>query len=239
MTGAGSGELLFAHEQDFGGALVDSDSSGDPELYSPGRDESLDELNLQRQLQRMREADAVESVESVAQNLEGAATISATVSSDVHDQIEQWVFNDGGAGFVTGRPNSAAVFTSVNYLDGTAKRKLVGCVPLDYSISYEQGGMVTYSLTLAYQDEERDVTIPTTDVTRVSGGTSAPFHGFDLSIDATTVTKLQSCTLNISNISRLQRGNSHTAVDAVIATPTTSLDVTAIITGTDKLELAY
>jgi len=239
MTGAGSAELLFAHEETFMGSLVDSDSSGDPELYAPGRNESLDELNLKRQLQRMREAGAVESVESIAQNLEGAVSISATVSSDVHAEVEQIVFNDGGSGFVHGRPNTAAIFAGVDYLDGTVNRKLSGCIPLSYELTYEQGGMVTYSLALAYADEETDVTIPTTEVTRVSNDTSAPFHEFGLTIDAGSIPKLQSATLTIDNIARFQRGPSHTPVDAVIAAPETTLDVEAIITGPSTTELAY
>ena len=239
MTGAGSGELLIAHEETLGGTLVDSDSSGDPELYAPGRDPTLDELDLQRQLERQREPDAVEPVESVAQNLEGAVGISATVSSDVHAEVEQVVFNDGGSGFTNGRPNTATVFTGIDYLDGTANRKLSGCIPLSYELTYEQGGMVTYSLALAYQDEETDVPIPTAEVTRVDDGTSAPFHGFDLTIDGASVSKLQSATLSIDNISRFQRGTSHIPIDAVIAAPETTLDAEAIISGPDKLELAY
>lgn len=240
MTGAGAGELLIAREQSLGGSLVDGDTDGNADLYAPGRNESLDELNLQRQLQRMREADAVESVESIAQNLEGAVAISATISSDVHDEIEKIVFNAGpGSSFTSGRANSAAIFTSIDYLSGTATRKLIGCIPLSYEVSYTQGENVTYTLTMGYQDEERDVTIPTGDITRVSDDTSAPFHEFDLTVDAGSVAKLQSATLTIDNIARFQRGTSHTPVDAVIANPQTTLDAEVIINTTSKLELAY
>lgn len=239
MTGAGSGELLFAHEQSLGGQLVDSDSSGTPETYSPGRNESLTELDLNRQLQRLREAGAVESVESVAQNLEGAVAVEAIVSNDVHGQVEQHVFNDGGAGFVAGRPNTASYFVGCDFLDGTATRQLKGCIPLDYSLDYEEGGMFTYTLTMGYMDEERDVTIPTGEVTRVSDGTSVPHHGITLDVDGATVSKLQSASLSISEIARFQFGASYKAEDAVIAAPTTTLDLDAIITGTSRQELAY
>jgi len=54
-----------------------------------------------------------------------------------------------------------------------------------------------------------------------------------------SVTKLQEVTVSISNIARLQYGTSYTAVDAVIAAPETTIDVTGIIASEDALNLAY
>jgi hypothetical protein len=149
------------------------------------------------------------------------------------------VCNDGGSGFTDGRPNSATVFTSVNYLSGTSKRKLTGCIPTDFSIIWEQGGMVRYSLRCLYTDEERDVAINTSDVTRVSDDTSAPFHDFSYQLDAVVISKLQSVTLSVSNIARMQYGTAFTPVDAVIAAPETTVDVEGIIASEDALQLAY
>ena len=127
-----------------------------------------------------------------------------------------------------------------DYLDGTAERELLGCTPVEYSVSYEQGGMTTYSLSMLYADETESASITPTDVTQVSDGSSVPFHGTTLTIDGVDVTKLQSATLSISNIARFQRGGETTPVDAVIAAPETTLDMSAIFSGPEKrLDLAY
>ncbi|MEA5387124.1 hypothetical protein VB779_08685 [Haloarculaceae archaeon H-GB11] len=239
MTGAGSGELLLAHEDSFKGTVTDSDSSGTPETYEFGRDPTITELDLQRTLARMRQQGNVEAVESVATQVEGAVAVEAAVSDDVHSEIETLVFNDGGTSFKAGRPNSGRIYTSVDYLDGTESRELIGVIPLEYSVSYGGDGMLRYSLVLGYATEDRDVSIPTGDVTRVSTGTSVPFHGFTLTLDSAAVTKLQTAQLTISNIARFQRGGDPSPVDAVIAAPETELTMEAIIDTSRFSEVVY
>lgn len=240
MTGAGSSDYVFAHEGSFKGSPTDTDTDSTPNYWEPGRDPEVGDLTLDRALERLRAPLEPEAVESIAQNIEGATEITAVVSSDVQDEVEQLVFNDGGAGFVPGRPNSARFYTEVDYLDGTAARELVGVIPLSYSLDWEQGGMVQYTLTLGYATEHTDVDISVTpsDVTRVADGTSVPFHGCTLQIDGAAVSKLQDFSLSIEGISRFQWGADPEAADAVIAAPETTLDVSAIISGRDKYELA-
>ncbi|WP_135807360.1 hypothetical protein [Halorussus marinus] len=239
MTGAGSASLAFAKEETFADTLVDSDTDGNPEYYKFGRNPTLTELELANTLQRMREGDKVESVDSVAQNLEGAVSVEATVSADVHADVHDLVFNDGGTGFTSGRAASGRIYAGVDYLTGTAERELIGCIPLEYSVSYEQGGMVTYSLSMAYADENLATSITPSNITGPSDGGDVPFHGFTLTVDGATVAKLQSAELSISDIARYQWGADRNPVDAVIATPTTSLTVDAIFTGPDRTEIAY
>lgn len=240
MTGGATGTLLFGKEDTFKGSVIDSDSSGNPDYYSPGRNPTItDGPELSHQLQRMRQENDVESVESIAQNLEGAFGIEATVSADTFDDLRDIVFNDGtGSEFVAGRANTSRWYVDVNYLDGTVERELVGCVPTDMTIAWTQGGNVRVSITFVYATENTDVTAPT-DVTRASNGSSAAFHDASLSVDTVTTTKAQSWTLSISNIARLQYGESREALDAVIAAPQTGLDLTSVITEEDQLDHAY
>ncbi|SEW10297.1 phage tail tube protein [Natrinema salifodinae] len=240
MTGAGAATLAFAKEQTFMGDLVDSDSDGTPEYWKFGRDPTVTDLELDRALSNMSEGDQAEYVESIAGNLEGAFGVEAVVSSDVHSDVEDLVFNNAdGTGFTPGRAASGRVYTGIDYLDGTAERELVGCVPLDYSVSYQQGETVTYSLSMGYADENLNTSITPSSINGVTDGTSAAWHGVDLTIDGTTVAKLQEAELSISNISRFQRGASHIAEDAVLARPETELTVDAIFTGPSRTELAY
>ncbi len=238
MTGAGSGEAIFGHEETFRGSLVDSDSDGTPDLYAPGRNASLTDLSLDRALERVRDPNAVEAVESIATQIEGAIEVEAAVTQSIQPAIEQWVFNDSGA-FATGRASTTGWYVGVDYLDGSAARQLSGVIPLEYRLSYTGEGLATYQVTAAYASEELDVSIPTTDITRPITGETVPFHGVDLSIDGATVAKLQSATLTITDISRFHRDAQPTPVDATIAAPTATLDVEAILTGTSRTELAY
>lgn len=233
MTGAGSGELIFGHESDFMGSLT-----GNPDLYAFGRSPTLSELSLQNQLENLREGDSVWSVESVKQNFEGAVSVEATVSADVHNEVEKIPFNDGGTAIKSGLSSSARIFVGVQYPTGSTDRVLYGCIPTEYSISYEQGGMVTYSLSMLYADEEPSTSVDLTTATRVTDDSSVPFHGFELDIDGTTVSDLQSSTLSVSDIARFQRGSGPTPNRGVIAAPSATLDADAIYTGPSRMDIA-
>lgn len=244
MTGAGAASLSFGKESTFLGSVTDDDSSGNPSFYQFGRNPTVPNLSLDNQLQRMKEAGVIESVEAVKQNFEGAFGVEATVNANVHDQVKKIVFNDGGGGFATGAAQSAEIRAGAEYLDkatsgtSTEVRALKGFVPTSYEESYEQGGMVTFSLTGLYGDEQES-TEPT-DLTKPTGGNDAAFHNYSLDIDGATVTKLQSATLSFENLYRFHYGSaSSTPVDAVLASPETTLDVEAIYDTDKRTELAY
>jgi hypothetical protein len=234
MTGAGSGSLAFAPEDSF------DTLPGTPSYYEFGRNTTVTELNLQNTLQRTRAVGQTESVESIAQRLEGAFAVEAVASADVHSNVHDIIFNDGGTGFTTGAAASARVYPGVDYLSGTAERELQACIPLEYSVTYEEGGLVRYALTMAYADEGLNTSLTPSSVTTVSEGTSAPFHGVGLTIDSAAQGQyLQNTTLSITGISRFRRGAQRAPVDAVAGPCNATLETTAIITGTDELELAY
>lgn len=234
MTGAGAASLAFVQETSF------ETLPGTPSYYAFGRNPTVTDLTLENALQRLREADAVEAVESVKQNFEGAIAVEAVVSSDVHSQVEGIVFNDSGTGFVAGRPPSATIYAGIDYLDGTAERALSGAIPIEYAVNYEQGAMTTYTLTMAYADESENTSLTPTSVTQASDGSSVPWHGTNLTINATSISKLQSATMTIANISRFQRGGEVKPVDIVVAQPETTLDATAIFSDPETTQdLAY
>lgn len=239
MTGAGSATAAFGHEQSLAGSLVDSDGDGNPEYFKFGRNPSITELELSNTLQRMREGDSVEAVDSVAQNLEGAISVESVVSKDTLPEIHKLVFNNAGPSFQTGLASSAKVFAGVDYIGGTCERALSGVIPLEYSLDYEQDGMVTTSLTMAYASESTNTSITPSNITGPSDGGDVPFHGFTLTVDGVHVAKLQSASLSISDIARYHWGDQRTPIDAVIAAPETTLDVDATFGGPSRMELAY
>ena len=243
MTGAGSSTLLFGLEESFKGPVIDDDSSGNPSYWHFGRNPSVTDLSLENQLQRMVQAGLIQSVESVAGNLEGAFNLTAVVNTATHDAVERVVFNDGGTGFTTGRAQSARVIAGSEYLDdaggtGEKLRALKGLIPTDYELNYTQDGLVEYSLTCLYATED-DATLPT-DITETAGGGDAAAHSFQLDVDGTTINDLQEATLSFSNLYSFRRGPPREAIAATLARPEASLDATAIWDGPDRhLDLAY
>lgn len=239
MTGAGTSEVAFAIEDTFMGSLVDSDADGNPEYYQPGRNIEISDVELSNALQRLRVPDSAESTESLAQNLEGAFSASWVMSADRVADVQSIVFNDGGTAFAPGRAATSRWFAGIDYLDGVAERELIGVTPTEYSVQYQQNGTIQESLTAVYGDENYGTAITPSSILATSAGQSIPSHGADLSINTVSQTKLQSATLSINNIARFQRGADRKPLDAVIAAPQTTLDIEAVLTETDQLELAY
>jgi hypothetical protein len=234
MTGAGTSTVAYGVESEFMGSAVDDDGDSSPDYYEPGKDVTVDEAELSNELSRIREADAVESVESIAGNLEGAFSASWVPTHWTH---HDWIFNDAGTGFKSGLAGSSRWFLGLDYLSGNVERELVGVVPTSYEISYEQGEPVEVSVTCVYGDEKKNTSVTPSTIERP--GSPYTFHGTSLNVDGTTQAKMSSATLTIDSIARFQRGASRTPLDAVIAAPETSLSASTVITETNQLELAY
>lgn len=238
MTGAGSGTLVAAGEQSFMGSLVDDDSDGDPDLFHLGRNPTISELSLSNELEAMREGDEAWAVEDVKQNFEGAFAVEAAVSEDVHTKIEDNLVLNAADTIEPGLSASGRIFAGVDYLTGTATEEYLGCIPLEYSINYNQGSNVTYSLSMAYADQQPDPSTDLTAATEATDGSTVGFHGFDLSIDGTTVSDLQSAGLSMSDLSRFHRGADPTPNRGVTAAPSAELTANALFTEPTRLELA-
>lgn len=243
MTGAGSATTLaFGKENSFMGDLATGGDGGGVSHWGFGRNATLSELNLDRQLARLQDAVSAEAAESIAGKVDGAVSIEATAAAETHSHVHDIIFPDGTA-LSPGRPPFSRVFTGVQHLDGSVDRELQGCIPLEYSLSFDEDTeTVTYSLSLGYANEPDDPSsIDQSAVTTPSPGSTAAFHGFTLTLDETDVTKLSTCELSISNIARYHYGASVTPVDATIAAPEVELSATATFTSgsKDRLELAY
>jgi len=243
MTGAGAASLAFSFEDGFMGALTDEDSDGSTDYTAFGRDPTLSEVSLDNALQRLNEPGSVWSVESAKANFEGAVTVEGVIDTTTFPDIEDIVFNatDGSSNKIlsAGRPQSATIFTGIDYLSGTTERALSGCIPQSFSIDYSEDSLNRFTLSMLYADEEKNASITPTNITQPSDGDSSASHDFDVSIDGTSMSMLQSATLAIDNISRFQRDGSPTPADAVIGAPAATLDTTGIYTGPSELELAY
>jgi hypothetical protein len=231
MTGAGAATFAFDAESSFLGTVA-----GSPQAF--GRNTRLTELDLSNQLQRMRDAGQVEAAESIAGNFEGAVGVTSVVSADTHDGVESDIVFNGSGAFTTGAANSVTIYAGIDYLGGTTERELQGAIPISYSVTGQQGGPIEYDLTMAYAEEVPNTAITPSGISQASPNSTAQFHSADLTINTTSITKLQEFELGAESIARFHRGTSRTPVDAVGAAPETSLSTTAIFEGPTYLEHA-
>lgn len=232
MTGAGAAtQYALVKESSF---LTEP---GSPTYYEPGRNPTVQNIELSRALARIRDPTTVESIRSVAQNLEGAFVASWILDDSRVGDVHDIVFNDSGTSFTPGTAATSSWYLGIDYLTGTAERNLQGVTPVSFDVEYTQGGAVRQTLTAIYADETYDTSVTPSSVQ--SAADTAQFHGMQLDIDGTTQSKEQSVTLSITDIARFQRDSSEIAAEAVMGPVTTTLDTGTIITETDQLELAY
>jgi hypothetical protein len=237
MTGAGSGNLAFAQEDSFLGSVTG------PTYYEPGHDPTITDLSLDRALSRQRFPDQVWGAESVPGNMEGAFTVAWTMDPTRQGDVHDAVFNSSGPyTLASGLAQTSRWFVGLDYVSGgsvtTAERALKGCAPVDYTVTYQQGGDLRNEITFIYADEETDTSLTPSSVNEATGA-PARWHGMDLTVDGTTQVKEDAATLTLTNMSRFERGSQHLPVDAVVGGANATLDLTAIFTETDQLELAY
>lgn len=238
MSG-GSATVAFAHEDTFAGTLVDADADGTPEYYEPGRNLTIQNAELTNVLQDLEVPDAVEPVESLAQNLEGAFAIEGTMSADVQADLEATIFNDAGTAFTHGLALTSRWFLGIDHWSETAERELFGVTPIDYSIQWNEGSPPTWSLTCVYSHEEYGTVITPSSITAATDGSTVAGHGVELTLDASVEAEVQSCNLSISNIARFERGPPRRPLNAIIAGPKTTLDATVLFRDSSHIETAY
>ena len=230
MPGAGSATVAFAMEPEYLG------EPSDPTYYQPGKNIEVTELSLQNALQRIYDPSSPEPLESLVGNLEGAVSVTFTLTND---NWHQAVFNDADSAFESGRMPSSRWYFGVDYLDGTTERVAKGAVVTEATISYQQGEPVTVSLTLIYGDEAEEESITPSAIEKAGEGAVHNFSGTDLDVDDVGQTKLQSADLSITTNARFHRGTQRQPLDATIGGVETTLSTDAIYSGPTQMEIAY
>ncbi|WP_435065890.1 phage tail tube protein [Halobaculum sp. EA56] len=243
MTGAGTETVAIKREPD-------GDYMGTPggsTFYNVGADASLTPVELQNALQRMRNFSA-EPVNSRETTLEGAATITGTVTEDTI-----WLLNhhmgspptQSGTGpydytwtVEPGRCQSFRIWAGLDYLNGTAERVAKGAIIPQIDFECNVGESVTFNATVLYGDELLNTSL-TPGSQPSPTGPELMFHGGSLSIGGNAQTKMESATLSMNTGARFQRDWQRVPADAVIGPVEHTLTPTKVIDATDLLQLAY
>ena len=228
MTGAGSSSFAWAAEESYLGGVGDN-----PVYRMPGSNASVDTSELTRNLLEIYAPGDIETQEFLAQQLEGQLDVSWILSND---QFHRLIFNDGFTGFTSGLANSAEWYLGVDYIGGTTERQIQGWAPATANIEYSGSTeAVRVTITGAYGDEDINTSITPGTIEETSD--EVPGHGATLKIDGTAVgDKLQSATLSIENIARLQRGASQKPIEAIAGNVSTSVDMSSIYDGPERYE---
>lgn len=232
MTGAGSAQVAYAVEDSYGTL------PGTPTWIQPFVDLEVGSASLERGLTRGRQPDDPLPQHSNEGNLEGALNVSGTMTDS---NFHELVFADSGTDFASTAmlAPTATWYLSSNVIGGTQERFPQGAAVESFSINYQQGEQVTVDLSMIYGAGESESLTTPSDITKPDVSDSVPWHGVSLDIDSVTVEKLQSFTLEVSNMARLRRGANQEAEDAVVGPYEPSLTVQATLTDGTNKNLAY
>lgn len=239
MTGAGASNVAYVEEDSY------LTVPGAPTYYQPGPDLQAEEVELSNALSRLRFPSDVEPSTNLAENFEGALTVSWTLAGN---QFHNLVFSDDSDAsglndsFATGLFPSSTWYMGVQYPDSntsTAKyeRALNGYVPVSADITYQQGTEARVTLTGVYGDESSSTSF--TPGTIQQDNSPVPSGGASLSIDGTAVSDLQAATLSVGPLARLQRGPGRHPLRAVQGPVAATLTTEATFTTPDYAEYAY
>jgi hypothetical protein len=245
MTGAGAGDLAWLHEpiDDYRGTPTDDD------YKVTGQDQTLNDLTIDNALERLRNLSA-EAKETIATTFEGAIGVSGVVTEDT-----AWLLNHvfGQEPTAEGTDpttytwetvsgatpmQSARFYVGLDHLGGYAERALKGVVFPQCDFENPENGPTTYTMTGFFADEELG-TSATPGSAPSTTSDAFVFHGGNLDIDGSTLTKMQSATLSIQTGARGIRGWERKFSDAVIGAEEHTLSPTKIVEDTDLLTTSY
>lgn len=234
MTGAGSASVFWTLENSFAAG-----PQTDPTWYLPGKNITVSELAVNQALQRTRDPDDPTPDGSREGPWEGAATVSWDITdANWHDLV----FADGG----TALPHSsmlaptASWYFGIDLPDGsTIPRTPVGTAVVDAAIEYNRGEHNRVELTMLFGDEDDSISEPDeANIERPTNDQIYTYHGSDLVVDGTAQALMQSCTLQLSNLSRMRTGQSRKPYDAVTGAIEPSLSSNATLTENDQKTLS-
>jgi hypothetical protein len=232
VTGAGASTVAWTPETSYLGGV-----SGTPTYRVPGTNVRNQTAELDRNLAAVLLPGDIETNDWVAQNIGGQLNLQWVLTDD---EFHRFLFNDGAPSWTSGSSAASAEwYLGVDHLSGTVERQIKGWVPVTCTVDYNGSTeLTTVSVTGVYGAEETNTSItPGTLVD--NSGDEVPGHGAELDINSTRVGKLQSASISLENLARLQfDSNDPKPTDAVVGNVQQSIDLSAIFEGADHLEYA-
>lgn len=233
---AGNVDVAFRAES----AYLDPDEEGT--WYQPGKNISVTELNLDNQLEALRDPNNPVPIDRLEGNFEGALGINCTLAGDPIPPWHDLVFaGDGALPSSGGRAPSAEWAIGLDYIGGTIERTAQGATVTEASLEWNNGQAWTVDLTLLYGNESKDDEFTPTEVETLGSEKTYNHAATDIQIDSVGVEGLSSFTLNLSELARLRQGLGRHPYEAVIGPINPTVDVQADFTdeSPSHLELAY
>ncbi|RQG93729.1 phage tail tube protein [Natrarchaeobius oligotrophus] len=232
MTGAGSAEVAFTLEDEFG-----EGPGTDPTWHQPFIDVTVGSLSVEQALERSRQPDDPTPAGSRPGDWEGALNVSGTLAgAEWHDLV----FADDGTALPTEpmEAPSATWYLAVTLPDGsTEPRTPTGAIVPEATVNYEQGQDVTVDLTVLYGFEPDDVTEPG-EIEQPADEDAYQWHGANFDVDGMGQSLMQSASLSLAGLARFRRGQSRHPHSAVVDAIEPSFSTDATFTERDQLALA-
>ncbi|ACM56367.1 hypothetical protein [Halorubrum lacusprofundi] len=234
MPGAGSAEVAFTPEPEFGAG-----PGADPTWIQPGIDVAVSDLSVQQALERSRHPDSPLPAGSRPRDFEGGIGLEFTLTdANWHDLV----FANGGTALPTSTTTapSSAWYFATTLPDGTVEpRTPTGTIITDAEVVYERASDIRVSLTGIYGFEPDDVTAPADGaIQQPSDEDAFSYHGATFSVDGLNQPLMQSTTISLAGLSRFRRGQGRHPYDAVTGAIEPAFSTDAIFTERDQLAAA-
>lgn len=214
---------------------------GSGDWHQPGKNITISELDLDNQLEALRDPNNPVPVERLEGNFEGAFGISMTLAGDPTPPWHELVFDSGALPDSGGRATSAEWAIGLDFIGGTAERVAQGAVVTDVSLEWQNGQPWSVDLTILYGAEETNTAFTPTDVQTLGPEKTYNHAATDVDIDGTGVQGLSSLTISLSELARLRQGLGRHPYEATIGgiNPTVSIQADFTDESPSNLELAY
>lgn len=208
---------------------------------TPGRNITITELNLDNQLEELRDPSNPVPVEQLEGNFEGALGINCTLQGDPLPPWADLVLDGGSLPTSGGSAPSAEWAIGIDYIGGTAERIVQGAVVTDITLTWENGTVWTVDMSILYADEAFNESITPTDIQTLGPEKTFNHSATDIDVASVGIQGATTVSLSLSGIARLRDGMGRKPYAAVIGAIEPTLEMQADFTDESPahLQLAY
>jgi hypothetical protein len=235
MTAAGSAEVAYRVEDSY-------QTAGTGDWIQPGVNVTVGDLSIDNQAERIRQPDSPTPGRSTPGNFDGSANVSFTLTDKklLSDLVPGFGTSFGSLSTASGTVPTAEFYFAATALDNSLSEfedsvTASGGFLESVTVNYEEGGNITVDTQIRFANVSAN---EPTSIVQPSEADVFTHHGTDLTIGSVSQSGLQSATLSLNDLARIQQDASREGRAAVVDAMTPELEAEAIFSESDQLERA-
>jgi hypothetical protein len=202
---------------------------------------TVGDLSIDNQAERIRQPDNPTPGRSTPGNFDGSASISFTLTDDklLGDLVPGFAAS-GSLSSASGTVPTAEVYFAATALDNSLSEfedsiTASGGFLESATVNYEEGGNITVETQFRFADVSAN---EPSSIVQPSEADVFTHHGTDLTIGSVSQSGLQSASLSLNDLGRIQQDASREGRAAVVDAMTPEFEAEAIFSESDQLERA-